>query len=870
MSSLFRSVPASSGRETSRFFIGQLRLGLAPSANRLVTGMRSSSRCTIVLLVTALSLVASPARAQSCSLSSALLASLPAWDAPLDRRVSLHVRDISLRDALDRLSADARIRLSYASEAIPLDSRVCAAFDTIPLGAALGLLLRGTPVLPVAAGGEHVVLTPSETPGNDQPQRVPRVLDRVVVTGNAIEAPARSLTVAMNTVSGAQLSRYAGGNLSQALSDLVPGLWVWQSAPTSLVAHYGSIRGTSSFGSSYPKIYVDGIELANPLLLTQFTPETVERIEVIRGPQGAALYGTDAISGVINIVTRHDGSNGGPSTVARSAVGAASSAYMPRSAITQDHAITVREGSGAQSGSATFTSGGVGEYLPGAFLRQTTGSTGFRLVRSKFIATGTGRIFASESADPSSPLFRDSVSATRAGQVIPQSVQEYTLGGSATIIQSERWTHAIVAGFDGSRLSNLADYHTPLPSASGPDLGTAGGNANLATLRVSSVARLGDADNFATTLTFAGENSLLDFRSQPETTSTQTASNVPVSSVVRRWTSAAVAQANVSWRDAGYLTGGLRVERNDAFDSNRTVSVLPMIGAATLRDFGPLTVKLRSAYGRGIRPATTPMRETSWFDSHGEARLLDLAPEEQAGIETGMDVYIGKTFGVQVTRFDQLASGLIQRVAYAASSQHIQAPPPQGGYSEPPEQPYSPEDRRISYVLQNVGEITNRGWELKSDLNLASLTLSGTFSTVDSRVKQVAAGYIGDLRVGDRMLEVPARTGSVSAAWMGAGWTGSATASRSWDWIEYDRVALAGAFSNSTQADAQLVGQQLRNYWLKYSGVTRLRASVGRTLFRGVSLNVSGENLLNRQHGEPDNVTVVPGRTLSFGLRAAM
>jgi iron complex outermembrane receptor protein len=45
---------------------------------------------------------------------------------------------------------------------------------------------------------------------------------------------------------------------------------------------------------------------------------------------------------------------------------------------------------------------------------------------------------------------------------------------------------------------------------------------------------------------------------------------------------------------------------------------------------------------------------------------------------------------------------------------------------------------------------------------------------------------------------------------------------------------------------------------------------VGRTVFRGLSLNVSGENLLNRQHGEPDNITVVPGRTISFGLRAAM
>jgi outer membrane receptor protein involved in Fe transport len=810
------------------------------------------------------------ARAQSCSTSNALLAALPTWNPPLDRRVSLHVRDISLRDALDRISADSRIRLSYTSEAIPVDNRVCASFDSIPLGEALGRLLNGTPVLPISAGGDHVVLMPSQTPGTTQQgQSVPRILDRVVVTGGAIEAPARRLTVAMNVVSGAQLSRYAEGNLMQALSDVVPGLWVWQSAPTSVLAHYGSIRGTSSFGASYPKIYVDGIELANPLLITQFTPETVERIEVIRGPQGAALYGTDAISGVINIVTRHDGSEGGPSTVARTSVGAASSAYVPRSAITQDHALTVREGSSAQSGSVSITSGGVGEYLPGAFARHTTGSAGFRLVRSKLIATGTARLFASESADPSSPLFRDSVSAARAGLVIPQSVREYTLGGSATIVQNERWTHSIIAGFDGSRLSNVADYHTPLPSSTGPDLGTAGGNANLATLRLSSTAKLGDADNFATTLTFSEENSLLDFRAQRETGAAEPTPDSDLAAA-RRWTTAGVAQANVSWRDEGYLTGGLRLERNDALGGNSTVSMLPMIGAAMLRDYGPLTVKLRSAYGRGIRPAATPIRETAWFDPHRHADLLDLDPEQQSGIETGMDLFVGKTFGLQVTRFDQLASGLIQRVAYAVSGTGPQGVQSQwSGYSTS-QQPYAPEDRHIAYVLQNVGQISNRGWELKGELNVASLALTGTYSTVDSRVRKVATGYIGDLRVGDRMLEVPAKTGSISAAWIGGGWSSSVGASRSWDWIDYDRVALAGAFSNSTQTDAEMVGQQLRNYWLKYSGVTRLRAGLARTLFRGLSFTVSGENLLNRQHGEPDNVTVVPGRTISFGLRAIM
>jgi outer membrane receptor protein involved in Fe transport len=829
--------------------------------------------CPAVFLFVAASLLAwSDIGAQSvCSSSHAFLASLPVWSPPLDRRVSLHVRDVSLREALDRISSEARIRLSYATEAIPLDNRICASLDSVYVGEALVALLRGTAVLPIAAGGVDVVLTPAQPPdGNDPPQVKPRILDRIVVTGSAIEAPARPLTVAMNTVSGTQLSRYAGGNLAEALSDLVPGLWVWQSAPTSLLAHYGSIRGTSSFGSSYPKIYIDGIELANPLLVTQFTPETVERIEVIRGPQGAALYGTDAISGVIKIVTRHDGSSGGPSTVVRSAVGAASSAYVTRSAITQDHAITVREGSSAQSGSASFTSSGLGEYVRGASLRQTTGSAGFRLVRSSVIATATGRMFDSQSADPFSPLFRDSVSAARAGLTTPESVREYTVGGSATLIQSERWTHAIVAGIDGSRLTNVADYHTPLPSATAPDLGTAGGTANLSTLRLSSVAKLGDPDNLATTLTFSGENSLLAYKSQPDTLTPQAGGSIS-QSVIRRWTTAGVAQANLSWRDAGYLTAGLRVERNDALGTNTTVSVLPMLGVALLRDYGPVTVKFRSAYGRGIRPATTPARMTAWFDPHGQGRTLNLSPEEQSGIEAGMDFFVGKTFSVQVTRFDQLASGLIQRVAYVYSGVRMDAErSPASGNPLLPTQPVSPESRHIDYVLQNVGEITNRGWELKSDMMIAAMSLSGTYSTVDSRVRRLAPGYMGDLRVGDQMLEVPSRTGSVSAAWSGGSWTGLVGASRSWDWTNYDRVALAGAFSNSSQTDAALVGQQLRNYWLRYNGVTRLRASIGRNLFRGLSFTMSGENLLNQQHGEPDNITVVPGRTLIVGLKAIM
>lgn len=870
MSLLSHSALASSDRQTSRFYAGRRSLSRTLSGHRLAT---TGGVGLLLSLATALiSIVPNTAAAQGCSAGADDVASVPAWKSPLDRRVSLHVRDVSLRDALDRISAESSIRLSYTTETVPLDTRVCASFDSVAVGSALTILLRGTTVLPIAADGDHVVLAPSQTSAvADAHDRIPKILDRVVITGNAIEAPERRLTVAMDVVSGAQLSRYTEGNLGQALSDAVPGLWVWQSAPTSLLAHYGSIRGSSSFGATYPKIYVDGIELSNPLLVTQFAPETIDRIEIIRGPQGAALYGTDAISGVINIVTRHDGSDSGPSTIVRSSVGVASSSFMPRGAITQDHAVTLRGGSNAQSGSLSFSSGGVGEYLPGAFVRHETGSAGFRAVRSKFIATGTARILSSKSSDPISPLFSDSVSATRAGAVIPESVQEYTAGGTATFIADDVWTNSIVAGFDGSRVSNIPDYHTPLPSASGQAVGSAGGNANLATLRFSSVAKVGTPDKLESSLTLSAENSWLDFRSQTATTSAQGVSSL--SSIVRRMTSAGVAQANFAWHDAEFLTAGLRLERNSSLGATSTYSALPMLGVATLREFGPVTVKLRSAYGRGIRAATTPIRETAWFDTRRQSQLLDLAPEQQSGIETGMDLLVGRRFGLQATRFDQLASGLIQRVAYVYNEQHTQGPGDgdnEGRGGPGSTQPYAASDRHIGYVLQNVGQITNRGWELKGDFQLSTLTLSGTYSTVDSRVRHVAANYIGDMRVGDRMLEVPARTGSLSAAWLGAGWNSSITASRSWDWIDYDRVALAGAFSNSTQSDAQLVGQQLRNYWLRYAGVTRLRASLGRNLLRGLSLSINGENLLNRQHGEPDNITVVPGRTISVGLRAVM
>ena len=52
---------------------------------------------------------------------------------------------------------------------------------------------------------------------------------------------------------------------------------------------------------------------------------------------------------------------------------------------------------------------------------------------------------------------------------------------------------------------------------------------------------------------------------------------------------------------------------------------------------------------------------------------------------------------------------------------------------------------------------------------------------------------------------------------------------------------------------------------MMYPGVTRLQAGVAHRLAGRVSVTLTGSNLLNYQQGEPDNLTVVPGRTITLG-----
>jgi TonB dependent receptor len=275
-----------------------------------------------------------------------------------------------------------------------------------------------------------------------------------------------------------------------------------------------------------------------------------------------------------------------------------------------------------------------------------------------------------------------------------------------------------------------------------------------------------------------------------------------------------------------------------------------MLGASVVRDFRLFSVKLRAAYGKGIRASRSSMQMAAREPRRTIANR-NLEPEEQSGVEAGADVRLGRLLGIHVTHFDQIVSGLIQPVTVED---------PAGSRSGPSSSSW--------YQLQNVGQISNRGWETQASLAFGPLALGAAASLVDSRVQRLAIAYTGDLRPGDRMLAVPARTLSGTASWVERAYQLSATVTRASDWVYYDRLRIARALMSDSLGAGDLTGAKLRSFWSPYSGSTRVRATYSRSVWRGMVLNVSGDNLLDVRHGEPDTITIVPGRTLTVGLKA--
>jgi len=128
--------------------------------------------------------------------------------------------------------------------------------------------------------------------------------EEIVVTATRIETASREVGSSITVITGRQIEERQNTTVLEVLRT-VPALDIIRSGgPGGQASVF--IRGAQS---EHTLVLIDGVEMNDPITpgrsfdFANLTTDNIERIEIIRGPQ-STLYGSDAIGGVINIITK--------------------------------------------------------------------------------------------------------------------------------------------------------------------------------------------------------------------------------------------------------------------------------------------------------------------------------------------------------------------------------------------------------------------------------------------------------------------------------------------------------------------------------------------------------------------------------------
>lgn len=272
---------------------------------------------------------------------------------PLDRRVSLQVKNVSVREALSTALKDLNVRIEQGPEGqILLLSSPRADSVKGHRGSITGIVTdsssgTGLPGVTVSVAGTDIVTT-TRADGRYTLANVPpgkqtlvakllgyRNFSKVIETSADVEkvldvsmaATAAALSEVVTTATGAQRRVEVPTDIVKIDADQirerapvrdvfdmieaaqVPGILVTRESGDPGSGKRIRIRGIGSISQSNdPVMIVDGVWVdataQRPSRIDDLDPASIEKVEIIRGPSAATLFGQDASNGVIVITTK--------------------------------------------------------------------------------------------------------------------------------------------------------------------------------------------------------------------------------------------------------------------------------------------------------------------------------------------------------------------------------------------------------------------------------------------------------------------------------------------------------------------------------------------------------------------------------------
>jgi outer membrane receptor protein involved in Fe transport len=666
-------------------------------------------------------------------------------------------------------------------------------------------------------------------------------LDEVVTTGSVTATEVKALPNPITVITADDIRRANATRIDELFRGNVPGAVTWDQGTADWVSQFASVRGSTSIDGSLGsvKTYVDGVEVSDETSAT-IDPASIERIELIRGPQASTLYGSGALNGVLQIFTKRGELHSKPRIDAMASGGAIQSRFRSGSAVYQDYSLGVSGGGQDFSYNLGGTYQHQGAWVPDYYSKDVSIFGSGRGQAGPVTLGFTAKYYTKEVPFARNPFlvpyFPPGTFDKPNFEVLQQEQQTY--GITADYAATPRWQHHLLLGFDKTAqeyFSTAPRFVTPADSlyTQGAILnfikGSVGYNTTLS-------VPLGRTVSTTTTLGFDHYRFKEDgFTAAQLRTNFGFIALSPGASGIRvpYSNTGYYGQVQVAVADQLFLTGGARAEDNANFGGDYGLSVSPRVGASYVRALGGgLTLKARASYGRAIRAPYPTERFPNATPFYTQLGNLNIGPEEQRGPDAGLELYVGNRASLEATWYHQRAVNLIEFTLLAA--QTSSALP--------------------VYQFQNVAEVKNTGWEFQGHVDASAFTLQGTYSIAHSTFVSGGPAYTGSLQPGDWLYGVPRSTAGLTLSYHPSRLDASVGLLHVGEWQNYDYQTLYASGFAIFQT-------------ITYPGFTKYNLSTTYHFADLLSAFVKVDNLANSHAFESNNFAVTRGRVTVIGLR---
>lgn len=682
-------------------------------------------------------------------------------------------------------------------------------------------------------------------------------LDEVVTTTpGGMQSQVRAIPSPVTVITSEDIERQRPQTLNDVFRQAVPSAVAFDQ-PASPVTTYFALRGASTLdaGGGQVKVIVDGIQTAS-MDVHPVDPSSIERIEVIRGPQAATIYGPDAAGGVMQIFTKRGStSQHRPEITAEIEAGVQQTPYPGFKGVTrQSYNAFVRGGSSDASYNLGVSYWRLPTWTPDgqpSTMSAPSASGGVHFEKDLVTVDISGRYLVTNLYGVLNPALASSGVPGLYPNFQAQKFTNQTISAQVGVTPRSWWINRLTVGTDHYSLDQVQQRPTLTePADTFLQVVTLGRSRVFASYNTS--LRLAPHSGFTGSLT-AG----VDYYRLPVLNANAFAT-LNTSGTIRLGPDGAFGMSRTILQNTGYfaqvevglserlfLSGGLRADRNPAFGQDHRTVVSPRVGVAYTREFGGSTIKLRSSFGRAIRAPGALSATGLVTPSDIVIANPALLPERQEGWDGGLDVLLGSRGSLGITGYHQTAEDLIVSVTLAA---------------EP----------TLTRQFQNLGRVSNRGLELEARWNIGPLIqIAGQYAYVRSRIESLGPTFAGDERVGDRTRDVPAHTagGTISVVpRQGTSVTAGVTYVGSFR--EYDYLAEFGCFGETVACPASFLDSgTTRDFIVDYPGFTKVSAAITQQIMPQLSGTLSVKNLTNNLSYENFNLNPVRGRLTSVAFQ---